>query len=213
MRNQKHTVYEIVKEMQPTMGVQLRRLGRQSLLGLALMAAGMLAAPALTRATPITWTLQGVTFQDGGTASGTIQYDADTNHGSDWNISVSGGNTGIFPAITYTPTDSTFQILAGTFVFDGPQAPSINPIPGANRNIRFNFDAALTNAGGTEGFNQAGLGSIECYNCSPFRLIVAGDVSTNPTSPVPEPATLLLFGTGLLGAGTLLRQCRVRALG
>ena len=50
--------------------------------------AGMSALPA--QADPIIWTLHGVTFDDGGTATGRFTYDAATNTYYDWNVSVTG---------------------------------------------------------------------------------------------------------------------------
>ena len=42
----------------------------------------------------VTWTLNDVTFDDGGTAIGTFDFDADIGIVSAWNISVSGGGRG-----------------------------------------------------------------------------------------------------------------------
>jgi hypothetical protein len=50
-------------------------------------------------AAPVTWTLNGVTFQDGATASGSFVYDATTNTYSNVNITTSGGT--ILPGASY----------------------------------------------------------------------------------------------------------------
>lgn len=50
---------------------------------------------------PATWTLSGVTFTDGGIASGTFEYDADTDTVSSWDINVTGGDTASFPVFNY----------------------------------------------------------------------------------------------------------------
>ena len=41
-------------------------------------------------------------------------------------------------------------------------------------------------------------GYVECYNCGPLRLGVAG-AYLSATSPIPVPAAVWLFGTALLG--------------
>ena len=51
-------------------------------------------------ATPLTWTLTGVTFVDGSTASGTFTFDADTNTYSSIDVMTTGGTA--YPAETYT---------------------------------------------------------------------------------------------------------------
>ena len=57
---------------------------------------GLVAGLVLTLSTPahaILWTLSGVTFDDGGTASGSFDYDADTNTLSSINIVTTAGGT------------------------------------------------------------------------------------------------------------------------
>jgi hypothetical protein len=51
------------------------------------------AVPGSVSAAPVTWTLQGVTFNDGGTASGSFVYDAQTNTYSAINITTTTGTT------------------------------------------------------------------------------------------------------------------------
>ena len=59
------------------------------------------------RAIPLTWTLHNVTFNDGGTASGTYVYDADTNTVSNINIVTTAGSA--MPGATYTNLSSGAQ--------------------------------------------------------------------------------------------------------
>jgi hypothetical protein len=83
--------------------------------------------PAL--ADTVTWTLTGVTFADGGTASGFFTTDSTLGTLLSVDISVAGGNTTLFPAFTYniasppnptlygvsntnTPTDTVFNFFS-----------------------------------------------------------------------------------------------------
>jgi hypothetical protein len=48
----------------------------KTILNAALLAAALLSAPMVAQASLVTWTLSGVTFDDGGTASGSFDFDA-----------------------------------------------------------------------------------------------------------------------------------------
>lgn len=129
------------------------------------------------QAPPKTWTLQGVTFSDGGTASGWFTYDATTQQISSWNIAVSGGNTNLFPTFVYTPTlssaDRSSDGVSMRYGFGGP----INPAFQRKRWLTFVFNAPLTNAGGSVGIAIDSPWVAECYSCDPYRRIVSGSVS------------------------------------
>ena len=64
-------------------------------------------------AKPVTWYLQGVTFLDGGTGSGSFVYDADTNL-----------PFGTYSNISITTTAGT-TMTADSFAFFGPLARSV----------------------------------------------------------------------------------------
>jgi hypothetical protein len=151
-------------------------------------------------ATSIDWTLGGVTFDDGATASGTFTYDASTGTYIDWNISVTDGPT--FLAYNYLPgVDGGFvgnpDPLAADFV-----AFTTNPSSG--RYLRLWFDSPLTDAGGIINLAIDGSG-FDCYNPDPIRFITGGNV-TGTSAAVPEPSTLLLLGAGLGGLALLRRK-------
>ena len=71
--------------------------------------------PSRALAAPITWTLQNVIFSDGATAGGTFVYDTDvvdyTKQVVDWNIMISGRDTGTFPSIMLRAASATTRIL------------------------------------------------------------------------------------------------------
>jgi hypothetical protein len=156
-----------------------------------------------SHAAPLTWNLDGVTFDDGGNITGSFVFDADSNSVIDWNMSVSGGDDSVFPAFSYTPETITSVgvFVSGTvqrlifFVDNSAQGGEPD-----SRLLSLTTDALLTNAGGsvtllTQISTPQGLfESVECYNCNPFRLIVGGTLNA-----VPVPNAIWLFGSGLLG--------------
>jgi hypothetical protein len=180
---------------------------RSTFIALATLCAAAASAGMLSAA-PITWTLTNINFDDGGTATGSFTWDADTNSMIDWSMSVTGGNPLTFPAFTYNPGDSSFNLLVGTtFNFQGPLDPVLNSSSNGYRDLRFNPNSALTDAGGIIGLNQGGFRSVECYNCNPFRHINEG--GTVDATTAPEPATVALTALGLWGLFFVMQRRRM----
>src|SRR6185436_1870527 len=75
-------------------------------------AACLLASPAM--AIPVTWTMSGVTFDDGGTASGSFVYDADTDLISTWSLGIVAGSVSALPSFTYNSTTSKYVNCTGS---------------------------------------------------------------------------------------------------
>lgn len=171
---------------------------------LGLIAVMLLAGPMSANAMPITWNLQGVTFDDGGTASGSFVYDADTATYSSIDIQTTGNL-----AFTYTTADLLgwapfgFSITTSSFVGGGL--------------LELLMVSDLTNAGGLIAIGQRGPfstpfettyivnvlggGVLPNFNSPPFREITTGFVTS-----VPEPATLSLLGFGLFGISFMRRR-------
>ena len=147
-------------------------------------------------ATTKTWTLQNVTFADGGTGSGSFDYDADMNAFSSINIATSGGSTGF---------SATYGVLNGTGTATQFSFASGLPLTGQSQ-IKFDLSAALTNAGGIIPLVlfsslEALCATNDCGTVSLQRGISQGTLSSPTTSPVPVPSALPLLASGLGALG------------
>ena len=176
---------------------------------------GLVAFSQTAFAVPVTWAVNG-TFADGGTISGSLTYDADTNIMSAWNLAVAGGDTGTFPSFVYSDSiNNSFLDFAGTddkFIFCSTVDCNNNV---QRRDLRLAFGAPLTDAGGMATLLAGPVlpspeWGLECFNCGPVRYIVSGSATTGGATAVPEPGTVALFGLGLVAFG-LMRRRRVPA--
>lgn len=141
-------------------------------------------------ATPLTWTLQGVTYEDGATASGSFIIESTSGDILSWDITTT---PGLLDGFHYDVGNSS--LFARDF-FGFPNSYIIaRDNPFAEPYINMTFASALT-APGTVDFttSQDFAGSWECINCDLIRYVTAGSVTTNP---VPEPAPAALFGIAL----------------
>jgi len=156
------------------------------------------------QADPIVWTLQGVTFDDGGTATGSFIYDAATNTYSSWDIATTRGFAVILP-FTYGSSADLFEPSASQVGFHFELVPL-----GFRRNLNLTFLSPLTDAGGTIGIlSQSYEYDVESHSGLPvIRHITAGSVSTGPAA-VPEPATFVLLANGIL-VGGLIKLVQIR---
>ena len=156
------------------------------------------------QAVPISWTLNNVTFDDGGTASGSFLFDADSSTFSSINISTSAGTA---------MTAGTYSDLHPFYV--GSSLPALilsDSVPVTVRLLQLPFLDALTNAGGTVSlgglgnFGEGACGGAPCQNVDgnlPLRFISGGEVVAQSA---PAPATTALLGLALLGAGCARRR-------
>jgi hypothetical protein len=149
-----------------------------------LMALVVFAAPTAARA-DVNWTLSGVTFNDGGTASGIF---TTTDSGSllTWDIATT--NALLSPVATYDssitgntsnlPTATSFDIFT----------------PSSELQLTFaslSLDLSLAN------YNTVGVATITSgTTVSGFPLH-----SVSEGAAVPEPISMAVLGTGLLGLG------------
>jgi hypothetical protein len=148
-------------------------------------------------AVPVVWHLDGVTFSDGGTASGSFTYDADTNSYSAIAITTTAGSArsgASYNALNPGYLGSGAEELVVVNSADGPDFlgdPVFFPL----------FNSPLTNSGGTVTIRVDQVeGDCADAACSlptvPFRNITGGSVSTATTPPAAaqQIPALSLFG-------------------
>ncbi len=161
------------------------------------------------QAIPILWTLDSVTFDDNGTATGSFVYDADSNTYSMINVTTMGSALG---TVNYMDDHPIFG-----FDFQAAFLSGLAVDLTGMTILTLSFDpATLTNAGGTLPISlDPSTLSFEgtCINATcvnptgfPARVVTGGSVIGNPLA-VPEPSTLALLGAGLLGL--FMRRKRV----
>ena len=165
-------------------------------------------------ASPVDWSLAGLTFDDGGTLSGSFVYDVDTNSYSAIDIITTPGS--VLPGATYTaldPYDSSSGLLGTLTEADG----DLTGTPW----LLIDFSNALTDPGGDpypytfvayEGYcttddctNSIGTGFTVDRGTA-----VAGNATQESTSPEPSSCGLALMGVGFLMA--LMRKMRQRII-
>jgi hypothetical protein len=156
-------------------------------------------------AAPIHWTLNGVTFADGGTASGGFTYDATTNTYSAINITTT--TVGTFTGHTYVAVHPAFSAATAAVTLTTSSFTTGTPF------FFLTYNTPLSNAGGTVTLttgSDPGFDSSEglCSNAGctgpapPTRLVTAG--SLVGTSTVPPATVPTLSGSGLALIGILL---------
>jgi hypothetical protein len=163
-----------------------------------------LQAPAIA---PLTWTVTGGTFSDGGTVSGTFRYDAVTGTVPTWSLSVAGGNTAFFAPRTFTPANAIEETVA----LAGASQPTLlfTAIDEANRQLRITPSALLDGSTNPDSMDFAF--SVECFSCSPFRTITAGTLVLKVKPPPPATAIPTLAPLAL-AALTLMLALLARRL-
>ena len=174
----------------------------------SLIAGACIAGSSAALADPVKWTLTGVTFNDGGTASGSFVYDAETNGYSDVSITTTTGTirTGAtYPGPVYGFANSSFV---------GPLTGS----PNIGERIFQIYTEPRTDAGGVlEVFDYSSEDNCASADCSspgsPSRTVVTGTLVGGPVSapeaiPTLSEWAMILLGLTLAGSAALYIQRR-----
>jgi hypothetical protein len=161
----------------------------------------LLLVAASLQAAPVTWQIDSLLFDDGGSGHGSFTYDANTNIYSDIYIVTTQGS--VLDGAVYEDLNPSGIISGPTYLIMVESIePDMTGVPG----MQFGFATELTNAGGT--ISLAGpsfetfCGDLNCFTTAePRRSLVVGQISS-----VPVPAAVWLFGSALAGLGWMRRR-------
>ena len=153
-----------------------------------------LAAACGVEAALVHWQLEGVTFDDGTTATGTITYNEATASIVLWNVRTKAGAE-LLP-FTYLPGDSTAELVSIAPATPGNRyilrsveggRPAAPPAAAANRLLILSPAERLSSGAGylPLDFGSALLasGNVECLDCGTYRIVVAGGLRRVASSP------------------------------
>jgi hypothetical protein len=163
----------------------------------ALAVSCVLAGPAAAA----TGTLVGITFDDGGTASGTFAYDAPTNTYSDINITTTAGSSRAGAVYTFVCTDPCVGVTpsdAGALYLTTSSAADQSGLPG----FALFFSSISSGVLAVDG-QEADCSDPVCTSpAPPARFVVSGTVVFDPqTIPTLSEWGMILLVLSLVTIG------------
>jgi len=152
-------------------------------------------APAASAA-PIMWSLSGVAFVDGGTATGSFSYDPDANTVGTIAVTTSAGTS--FAGATYAalPLSAPYQPSPAYLYF---VPGGLSDLTGAPL-LLLEFDLNLSDTPGPRLLTttEYACADADCVNVTGvLRTTDAGFVTSGIAQAVPEPGSLALLAVGL----------------
>ena len=163
---------------------------------------GPLATPAGSEV--IHWRLEGVRFDDGTTATGTLTYDTVAARIVRWNIRTPIGS-GLLP-YTYMPGDSAADLVpiapatpGNRYILRSPEGgrPATTTAPAADRLLILSPIDRLGSAAGFLDLDFASpllaSGNAECLDCAPYRRVVAGGLRRVASAPAVDTTKAIEF--------------------
>jgi hypothetical protein len=144
----------------------------------------------------IEWTLADTILDDGGTLTGTFDFDPSGGFGA-FNLTVSGGNTVDFTPLTFTGANA----VAGSIGNVGSHPLLTFTLNDNSRVLGLAFSPNLSNSGTQTDIFTSPFNVSDKINSPIFlnRNIVSGTASGVAASPVPEPGSLALISLGTAG--------------
>lgn len=194
--------------------MRLKATSAKPLQGILFVAVLLLGSTLPAAAAVFIATLQDVTFEDGGVATGFFRFDTNSNTVLNWSISVAGGSTPGLPPFTYDPSNSSSSVGTGDlglpltdFTFSTP-----------DRRIGLLLANTFPASGGSDPLviwpaGQGGHESgFECTQCNSFRNFASGSIVAELVPPAPVPAldapALALLCVALAALGVTLVRAR-----
>lgn len=203
-------------------GMNERTIGKLKNLGRCIALCSALLFPSgQAHAAAVSWNLQNVGLLDGGTVTGFLVFDADTETFSDFSFTLSASPEFGVTAETLTPANSTILTAnehqwylydpSTLNAFEFCTQPGCGPAGGLYQSgPAYN----LSDSGGTvplfgNSSNPRAATAVWNYNvcCSADYLVSSGSlVATGSGSATPEPNAVILLSMGLLAIGGFRRR-------